>query len=110
MMDLSKVFLGEYLTQTERLYLRSLPDHDGFTVLKKLFDQVCRLAHEDVVKLDPEDQQYEKKLAVRVQRERYFNEFAGCIIKSFNANVKIANDIEKKEKHNAGTNSRPEAN
>jgi hypothetical protein len=110
MMDLSKVLLGEYLTQTERLYLRSLPDHDGFPVLKKLFDQVCRLATEDVVKLDPEDEHYERKLAARTQRARDFNEFAGCIIKSFNANVQIANDIEKKEKHNAGTNSRPEAN
>jgi hypothetical protein len=108
--DITKILLGEGLTQTERLYLGSLAHHDGFPVFKKLVDQVCRLATEDIVKLDPEDPQYERKVAARTQRARDFNEFAGAIQKSFNANVMLANEQEEKEKDNARTNSGTEAN
>lgn len=103
MTDLTKILLGEGLTQTERLYLGSLAHHDGFPVLKKLFDQACKLATEDVLKVDPEDKEYASKVQARAMRARIINEFVGSIRKSFEANVMIANEAEEKE--NAGTKS-----
>lgn len=112
MRDLTGILLGEELTQTERLYLCSMAGTEGFPVLRKLFDQACRIATEDIVKLDPEDERYEAKLRLRQQRARDINEFCEAIRKSFSANVVMARQEEEKkqgEKQNERPNRRAAA-
>lgn len=89
MSDLTKTFLGEDLTELERMYLKSLSMHDGFPVLKKIFDQACRIATEESLKADPEKDDYDRVVKYRQMRARIINEFCGAIIKSFNANVSL---------------------
>jgi hypothetical protein len=104
-MNLQKEFLGENLTQTERLYLGSLTHHDGWPVLEKMMQEACRIANEDVMKLDPEDKEYIPKLTARQQRARNISEFCGAIIKSIKGNIQVAEDNERKtnERPNPGT-------
>jgi len=95
-MNLQKEFLGETLTQTERLFLTSLTHHDGWPVLVKLMNEACLLATQDVVKLDPEDDKYASKLAARQMRARDMNEFCGAILKSVKGNMEVAAQNERK--------------
>jgi hypothetical protein len=105
---LTKKFLADDLTQTERMYLKSMSFHEGFPVLQKLFNAACDQAHADTVKTDPEEKDYDKILAIRHQRERNINEFCEAIRKSFNAHVDIATkEVEKaaaKEEKSRSTN------
>lgn len=94
---LTQIRLDQGLTEAERLYLKALSLHEGFAALKKMFENACRSAHEDMVKLDPMDPQYEAHLKYLHQRERVINEFANGIRKSFEANVVEASAIEAKE-------------
>jgi hypothetical protein len=94
--SLTKKFLADDLTQTERMYLKSLSFHEGFPVLQKMFSEACRLANDDVIKTDPEEKDYEKILGIRQQRARNINEFCEAIRKSFNAHVDVATkEIER---------------
>ena len=102
-MNLQKEFLGESLTQSERLYLEGLTHHDGFPVLTKLMNEACRIASDDVMKLDPEDDKYASKLAARQQRARNMSEFCGAILKSIQGHIVVATENERKA--NAGINS-----
>ena len=95
-MNLQKEFLGEGLTQTERLYLEGLTHHDGYPVLEKLFNQACSIANADVMKLDPEDANYDTAVKARQQRARNINEFCGAVIKSIKGNIKVAENNERK--------------
>ena len=94
--NLQKEFLGESLTQTERLYLGSLTHHDGFPVLEKLMNEACRIATEDVMRLDPENDKYAAQLVARQQRARNISEFCGAILKSIRANIVVAEENERK--------------
>jgi hypothetical protein len=94
---LTKKFLADDLTQTERMYLKGLSFHEGFPVLQKLFNEACKQANDDVVRTDPEEKDYEKLLATRQQRARNINEFCEAIRKSFNAHVDIATKEVEKE-------------
>jgi hypothetical protein len=106
--SLLKKFLAEGLTQTERMYLKSLSFHDGFPVLQKIFSEACKIVNEDVVRTDPEEKDYEKTLAIRQQRARNINEFCEAVRKSFNAHVQIADqELENaaaKEEKSRSTN------
>jgi hypothetical protein len=102
--DLTKIMF-ENLTPSERMQLAALAQQEEFQALKKLFDLACKAAGDDVMKVDPEDDKYERKVAARQMRARNINEFCECIRKNFLANVMIAN--EAKERDNAG---KPAAN
>ena len=102
-MNLEKEFLGESLTQTERLYLESLTHHDGYPVLVKLMNEACRISTQDVMKLDPEEDKYDSKLRARSQRARNIAEFSTAILKSIAGNIEVANEFKEKN------NDRPSA-
>ena len=96
-MNLEKEFLGESLTQTERLYLNGLTQHDGYKVLVKLMDEACRIATQDVMKLDPEEDKYESKLKARSQRARNIAEFSVAILKSIKGNIEVSKQFKENE-------------
>jgi hypothetical protein len=80
--DTSGPLLMDELSVAEKIVLGQLTHQPGFTVLQKLFDAACTRATADIVKLDPEEEGYDRVLAVRSQRARTMNEFANSIRKS----------------------------
>lgn len=72
----------EGLNTQEKLYLGSLSKHPGYVVLRKLMDDACRQATELVIKLNPEDPQYDAKLKARQIVARTTNDVCATLIKS----------------------------
>lgn len=79
--------LREELSPSEVVMLAQMTHHGGFIVLKKLMEALCTRASEDLIRLDPEDKEYERKLSVRTQRARTINETCSVILKSIRAHV-----------------------
>ncbi|SRR6266550_2998904 len=74
--------LANELTDTQRVSLASLRQHPGFSVLEELLMAACRRATEEVIKLDPVEEGYERKLKALQSRARERNEFSSLVLKS----------------------------
>lgn len=99
--------LGEDLTAEEKLYLNALTNHEGFPVLVKLLNEACKKATEEVIKIDPQDNNYERKLAAAQNTARAKNSFCTDVIKTIRWRVvegvnEIA--IEKQEEKRKSAN------
>jgi hypothetical protein len=70
------------LTQTERVSLSALKHQPGFSVLEKLFMAACKRASDEVIKLNPEDEGYERKLKARQLKARERSEFSLLILQT----------------------------
>ena len=70
------------LTFDERIYLGSLSKHPGFIILKKLFEDACNQAVQSVIKLSPEDPEYDRKLRARQLVARTTNDVCATLLKS----------------------------
>lgn len=70
------------LTSEERIYLGNMASHPGFIVFKKLVADACKQATEEVVRLDPVDDGYERKLKALQFSARAINQFSAMLIKS----------------------------
>ena len=104
-MNLTKKLLCEDLNQMERLYLKSLTMHDGFPVLQKIFDEACRRATEEVMKVNPTDANYEKVLAATQANARAIHEFCQAVRLSFNAHISNAEAMERQEEEKRRENN-----
>lgn len=78
------------LTLPERVMIGGMTRHVGFPVLVKLFEAVCERAMQDVAKVDPESDNYEKVLAFRQQRSRVSHEVTRDILDSIEYHKTIA--------------------
>ena len=67
-------FCYETLTQEQRLYLSSFAKHPGFIVLKKMMEDACRQATTAVIKLNPDDKDFDIKLKNRQMTARIVND------------------------------------
>jgi len=96
--------LASELTLTERVSLASLRQHPGFSVLEKLLMSACKRATEAVIKLDPTEEGYERKLKALQSQARERNEFSLLLLRSIDwqAEAVAAQEEEK--------NSEPEVN
>jgi hypothetical protein len=74
--------LCDDLTQEERIYLANLSYHDGFRVLKKLMEDCCRKATEEVIKLNPNSDNYIQNLTSLQQTSRAMNDFSASVLAS----------------------------
>jgi hypothetical protein len=74
-----KPLLQDSLTQVQRVMLGQTYHSPGFTVVIKLIEGMCDDALAYTTKLDPEEEGYERKLAVRTQRARNINEAAAIL-------------------------------
>ena len=75
-------FCYETLTQEQRLYLSSFAKHPGFIVLKKMMEDACSQATTAVIKLNPDDKDFDVKLKNRQMTARIVNEICATLIKS----------------------------
>jgi hypothetical protein len=81
--------LRDALTSAERVMLGQLTHAPGFSVLTKLFDALCKRVNDDTLKLDPEEDSYERKLSIRTQRARNINEGVGQLRDSVNYHTQV---------------------
>jgi hypothetical protein len=73
--------LPELSLQKQEL-LRLLSHQPGFEVLVQLFDAACVTLNERLVKLNPEDRDYERKLRDHHLECRVINEFCSQVLKA----------------------------
>lgn len=85
------------LSVEERMYLSNLSIHPGFLVLKKMIQEACQKANEQVISLNPVDPDFDRKLKVLVVTARAMNSFAASLIKSVQAHVEDSGQSEMPE-------------
>src|SRR5271165_797244 len=68
------LLLENELTIADCFALGQTMQTPGFDILRRLYEAACNSANADTIKLDPEGPDYDRKLAVRTQRCRNFNE------------------------------------
>lgn len=88
--------LGERLTPQDRIYLAGLKNHEGFSVLMKLFEEICNAAHAETVKVDPRAPNYKDVLAATHIEERCIQLVCNALKKNFEWNVTLG--IQQMEK------------
>ena len=96
---------AEDLTPVERVNLSLLRTHPGYPVLEKLHMAACKRATEDVVKLDPTEEGFERKLKALQQKARERNEFSMLILSS----IEWQDQYVKKMEEVAGEKVNPES-
>lgn len=74
--------LSDQLSETQRLNLTALKHHPGFVVLELILMEACKKATEEVIKLDPMEEAYERKLKALQSRARERNEFCLLVLAS----------------------------
>lgn len=72
----------EGLGLQEKLDLGRMAEHPGFAVQKKLFDDACQQAVRAVIKLNPEDPNFESILKMRQLVARVTNDVCATLLKS----------------------------
>lgn len=82
-----KFLLANELNDVDRSYLENLTHHEGYKVLVRLLNDQCAQANADVIKVDPESPDYEKKLAERQRKARFMSEFCTNVLSSVDSHV-----------------------
>jgi hypothetical protein len=82
--------LFDELTMPQRTALAGLAHHPGFEVLVSIMNRSCDIINSRLVKLDPEDPEYEKKLSRLHLQSRTVNEFCSNILKSIQFHELVA--------------------
>jgi hypothetical protein len=74
--------LGESLTFEERLGLAQLVNQPGWKILVRLMAEACRLATEEVIKLNPGVERYPEQLTGLQTTARAMNKFTAEVLDS----------------------------
>jgi hypothetical protein len=97
--------LSDTLTETQRLNLTGLRHHPGFSVLELMFMEACKRATEDVIKLDPIEEGYERKLKALQSKARDRSEFSLLVLQSIDWQTAMAEASQTQD-----TKAEPEVN
>jgi hypothetical protein len=96
--------LSDSLNVTDRTYLGSLTFHEGYKVLIRMANEACARKNAEVIKLNPEDPQYSRKLAALQMTARAASEFSALLFKSVEWHAQLGavqtkelEDVEKTE-------------
>jgi len=89
--------LPELSPQKQEL-LRLLAHQPGFQVLVELFDAACASLNQRLVKLNPEDRDYERKLRDHHLECRVVNEFCSAVLKAIDYHSAAVNVRETEDK------------
>ena|ERR1017187_543498 len=82
--------LSDKLTLPERVMLGQMTNHVGFPVLIKLFEAIVERTQQDLARVDPEKDGYEKILAYRQQRYRTTMETTRDVLDAIHYHKEIA--------------------
>jgi hypothetical protein len=97
------LLLERELTIADCVMLDATMRSPGFSVLTRLYEAACAWANNESIKLDPEDPNYDKKLAVRMQRTRNFNEMVQYVRLSALTHVQRVEKQKQQENEAAET-------
>src|SRR5271166_5481526 len=101
------LLLAEDLSMADCIALGQTMNTPGFQILVRLYEAACKSASDDSMRLDPEGEGYERKLAVRTQRARDFNEcvsYVRACALAHVARVKQQRETEENEAQEAVAN------
>jgi hypothetical protein len=87
---MSEPLLFDELTPQQRSALANLSHHPGYEVLVMIMNKSCEVINTRLVKLDPQDPEYEKKLSRLHLQSRTANEFCSSILKSIEFHERVA--------------------
>ncbi len=87
--------LGQNLTTEQKIYLGNLTNHPGYVVLRQLFEEVCNQANARVIKLKPDNPEYDRLLKVYQLQAHDVNDVCATLIKSITMHT-IAGQVEDK--------------
>ncbi len=74
--------LGEELGEVELAQLTQVTHMPGYRVIVKMLDAACLRATQDLIKLDPESENYKDRVAARTARARCWTEFSDLVLGS----------------------------
>lgn len=98
-MSIPTPLLANELTEAQKVSLASIKQHPGYAVMELLFMSACKRATEDVIKIDPQDEGYERKLKALQSRARERNEFSLLVLRSIDWHVEsVASQKEEESK------------
>lgn len=87
------------LSLEERIYIGSLSKHPGFIVLEKLMHDACNQMNSKVIKLKPEDADYDRKLKAFQLEAHVANDFCATLLKSIKMHTQ-AGELEEQYNKN----------
>lgn len=91
--------LGENLTFEEQITLAQLTSQPGWAILVRMMAEACRNATEAVIKLDPQAERYNEKLAGLQTTARAMNKFSTEVLDSVKVHNRRA--LEESERKNS---------
>jgi RNA binding exosome subunit len=96
-----KPLLMEELSYAKKVALGQTYNTPGFQVIIELFESLLDRANKDVMKLDPEQSDYDRKLSVRTQRQRNFHEAVGTVRDSIHYHINFLKQQAQEEETKA---------
>src|ERR1035437_3899477 len=81
------------LTIPEQVMLAQLTHQPGFKVLVKMLESASEDATQDVLRVDPEQENYERLLLARQQRSRATIEFSRRVLDSIQYHIDAARNL-----------------
>ena len=87
---MSEPLLFDELNSQQRTALANLSHHPGYDVLLMIFNKSCERINARLLKLDPEDAEYDKKVTRLHLISKTVNEFCSKILKSIQIHEQIA--------------------
>lgn len=87
---MAEPLLYDEITPQQRTALAALTRHPGFEVLVLIFNKSCERINSRMVKVNPDDPEYEKKLTRQHLCSRTVNEFCAEVLKSIAFHEQVA--------------------
>lgn len=84
---MAKVLLLNELNDVDRAYLENMSIHEGWKVFVRLLNEKCAEANAAVIKIDPDSENYEKKLAECQRKARFMSEFCSHVLESMDSHI-----------------------
>ena len=79
--------LFDELSDIDRAYLENMSLHEGWKVFVRLLNEKCAEANAAVIRVDPDSENYERKLAECQRKARFMSEFCSRILESMDFHI-----------------------
>ena len=97
----AKMLLRDELTDIEKAELANMTLHPGFEILKRMMAEHCQMTTEAVIRLDPAESDYERKLARLQITSLATNDFCSSVLRS--VSVLRDDSVEQQQEEAART-------
>ena len=91
------LFTYDGITKEDVAYLSGMAKHPGYIILKKMMEDACKKSVVKIVKLKPEEPDYDRLLKVRQMESHIMNDVCSTLVKSLAHYVKTEEDNEREQ-------------